>query len=179
MCELKKISLTDEFISPGRVRFETYEYPFEEYTGYDGISYPISFKSDISLKISNLKKGQILLEGNLKIRLLMPCDRCLKDVEVPVDLEFQKEFLDEEHRGSADDKDEYYAFEGNDLSVYDLIDQEILMNLPSKVLCRDDCKGICPVCGADRNITDCDCDTFVPDPRMAGIMDIFMANKEV
>ena len=179
MCELKKISLTDEFTSPGRVRFEKCEYPFEEYTGADNASYPISGKSDISLKISNIKKGQILLEGSFSIRLLMPCDRCLKDVEVPVDLEFKKEFLDEEHRGSDVDKDEFFALEGSDLCVYDLIDQEILMNLPSKVLCRDDCKGICPVCGADRNITDCDCDTFVPDPRMAGIMDIFMANKEV
>lgn len=179
MRELKKISLTDEFLSPGRVRFEKCEYPFEAYTGSDGMSYPIISKSDISLKISNIKKGQILLEGSFSLRLKMPCDRCLKDVEVPIDLEFQKEFLDEEHRGSDDDKDEFFALEGFDLSVYDLIDQEILMNLPSKVLCRDDCKGICPVCGADRNENECGCDTFVPGPRMAGIMDIFMANKEV
>ena len=179
MRELKKISLTEEFSSPGRVRFEKCEYPFEEYTGSEGMSYPILSQSDISLKISNIKKGQILLEGSFELRLLMPCDRCLKDVEVPMYLEFQKEFLDEEHRGSDTDKDEFYALEGTDLSVFDFVNQEILMNLPSKVLCRDDCKGICPVCGADRNVTECDCVTFVPDPRMAGIMDIFMANKEV
>ena len=179
MRELKRINLTEEFLSEGRVRFEKSEYPFIEYSGADGLSYPISSKSDIELKISNVKKGQILLEGSFKITLLMPCDRCLKDVEVPIDLEFQKEFLDEEHQGSMDDKDEFYALEGSDLNVYDLIDQEILLNLPSKILCSDECKGICPICGTDRNLNECNCDSFVPDPRMAGIMDIFMANKEV
>ena len=44
---------------------------------------------------------------------------------------------------------------------------------------RPDCKGLCPVCGKDLNTGACGCDTFVPDPRMAAIMDVFNANKEV
>ena len=48
-----------------------------------------------------------------------------------------------------------------------------------KILCKEDCKGLCSVCGKDLNEGKCDCDTFVPDPRMAAIMDIFRENKEV
>ena len=48
-----------------------------------------------------------------------------------------------------------------------------------KILCKPDCKGICPTCGRDLNTGTCDCDNFVPDPRMAAIKDIFEADKEV
>ena len=48
-----------------------------------------------------------------------------------------------------------------------------------KVLCKDNCKGICSRCGANLNKGDCGCDTWVPDPRMAAIQDIFKQFKEV
>ncbi|MCR4787823.1 MAG: DUF177 domain-containing protein [Lachnospiraceae bacterium] len=171
--------MIDEFTQSGKTRFEKTEYPYDEFLSPDGFSYRILSKSDIELKFSNVKSGQILLEGRFDLSLGIPCDRCLKEVEVPISLKFQKELLDEEHRDKVDDEDEFYGLQGTDLDIKAMIDQEILINLPSKVLCREDCKGICPVCGSDRNVKQCDCDTFVPDPRMAGIMDIFMANKEV
>ena len=54
-----------------------------------------------------------------------------------------------------------------------------LVNMPVKVLCKPGCKGICKQCGHNLNEGECGCDTFVPDPRMAAIKDIFNANKEV
>ena len=68
---------------------------------------------------------------------------------------------------------------GYELDVDTLINNEILINMPVKVLCKEECKGICPVCGGNLNEKECGCDTFVPDPRMAAIKDIFNANKEV
>ncbi|MDE7017325.1 MAG: DUF177 domain-containing protein, partial [Lachnospiraceae bacterium] len=65
------------------------------------------------------------------------------------------------------------------LDVEGLLNNEIIINWPRKVLCRPDCKGICLQCGKDLNVGSCECDTFVPDPRMAVIKDIFSANKEV
>ena len=53
------------------------------------------------------------------------------------------------------------------------------MNWPAKVLCGEDCKGICPVCGANRNEKDCGCDTVVLDPRMQKFQDVFKDFKEV
>ena len=60
-----------------------------------------------------------------------------------------------------------------------LIRNELLVQWPIRVLCKDDCKGICSRCGANLNVQTCDCDTAVPDPRMAAIRDIFSKFKEV
>ena len=69
--------------------------------------------------------------------------------------------------------------EGSCLDTEAFVHNEILVSWPGKILCREDCRGICPVCGRDLNKGDCGCDTFVPDPRMAVIQDIFHADKEV
>ena len=65
------------------------------------------------------------------------------------------------------------------LNVDELIKNELLLNWPLKVLCREDCRGICKTCGRNLNDGGCGCDDFVPDPRMAAIKDLFNANKEV
>ena len=69
--------------------------------------------------------------------------------------------------------------EGYQLKVDDLIYSDIVLNWPMKILCREDCKGICRICGKDLNTGECGCDTFVPSPGLAGIKEIFNANKEV
>ena len=56
---------------------------------------------------------------------------------------------------------------------------EILVNLPMKVLCRTDCKGICNRCGANLNMGSCKCDKTELDPRMSKILDVFNQFKEV
>ena len=62
---------------------------------------------------------------------------------------------------------------GFELDVDKLVYAEILVNWPMRVLCKDDCKGICKVCGMNLNKGTCSCDSFVPDPRMAAFQDIF------
>ena len=110
----------------------------------------------------------------------MNCDRCLKPVEQTLALRFDREVFAPDTIGSipdgADDQD---FMDGYQLNVEDLLYNEIVMNWPMKVLCKPDCKGICRQCGQDLNTGTCDCDTFVPDPRMAVIKDIFNGNKEV
>ena len=69
--------------------------------------------------------------------------------------------------------------EGYQLNVEQLIYSEIIINWPMKVLCNENCKGICKICGQNLNEGMCTCDDFVPDPRMSGIKDIFNAYKEV
>ena len=60
-----------------------------------------------------------------------------------------------------------------------LIFDEVVPKLPSRVLCKEDCKGLCPVCGTNLNEKECGCDRTVADPRMAAIQDIFKNFKEV
>ena len=75
--------------------------------------------------------------------------------------------------------DEGDCIQNKKLDVDALMHNEILTDWPMQVLCSEDCKGICPSCGANRNRTSCDCDTAVLDPRMAAIRDIFSKFKEV
>ena len=68
---------------------------------------------------------------------------------------------------------------GYDLDVDELVYSEILVNWPLRVLCKEDCKGICSICGKNLNHGTCDCDHTDLDPRMAQIRDIFNKFKEV
>ena len=61
----------------------------------------------------------------------------------------------------------------------ELILEEVIPLLPTKVLCDEDCRGLCPVCGTNLNKEECGCDRTVKDPRMAAIQDIFKNFKEV
>jgi len=142
-------------------------------------SFKVVRKDPVRLHASNTGSGKANIDVKAFVILLMSCDRCLRDVEHTFDLSFSVEvqapsdIIDEE-------ADENAFMEGYQLNVESLISKEILMNWPMKVLCKADCKGICKVCGKDLNMGQCDCDSFVPDPRMAAIKDIFNANnKEV
>ena len=80
-----------------------------------------------------------------------------------------------------DDSDEAasYIDEERVLDVDRLIFNEILVNWPAKVLCKSDCKGICPKCGTNLNLATCDCEQGELDPRMAQFQDVFNKFKEV
>ena len=80
---------------------------------------------------------------------------------------------------SAEDADDQGFVEGYELDVEAFAHDMIIGNWPAKILCKEDCKGICPACGQNLNVRDCGCDSFVPDPRMAVIQDIFNANAEL
>lgn len=173
------INLTDVLTSESKteeqqviIEMTSFSNGLEEYT--------IVEKSPFDLKISNMSKGKARVEGKAKIVLKMNCDRCLKEVDEVLNLDiFREVFAPDEIAESTDEKSDQTFMEGYQLNVEDLINDEILLSLPMKVLCKEDCKGICRQCGKDLNEGECGCDTFVPDPRMAVIKDIFNANKEV
>ncbi len=180
------INLTDVFTSEGKVK--NISVPYEQKSfHYMGSDLPIAGKPDISLTLTNIGTGSVLVEGSIEIVLIIPCDRCLASVDVPLSVTFAQQVLSPEKvdNASGETSDDISFDDGQDfMSGYELdtdalINNEILINMPVKVLCADDCKGICPVCGHNLNEGDCGCDRFVPDPRMAAIKDIFNANKEV
>lgn len=138
-------------------------------------SFPITAATPVHLRIRNTGPGKAKLEGGVKLTFQAGCDRCLTEVPVELDLQFDRTVV----LGAEDeDADELGLTEDRQLDVETFVHNEILVNWPAKILCREDCKGICPVCGQNLNERECGCDTFVPDPRMAVIQDIFK-NKEV
>ena len=170
------VNLTEYFDSDGTSRLSI---PYESDDLFDGFTHRRVIKSDpLQLDITNVGEGKLELKGQITVTLADSCARCLEDVSVPVTASFVYTVVKPDGYHERDD-DEMIFMDGFNLDVPALISNELLMSLPMKVLCREDCKGLCPVCGTNLNHGSCGCDTFVPDPRMAAIMDVFNANKEV
>ncbi len=172
------INLTDVFTTEDKVVSMQIEIPMQEVSN-GREQYELISKMPLSLTLSNLGKGKARIEGQTEIVLAMNCDRCLKPVSQKMVLNFTREVVAPDAEMEQSEEDDQCFMEGYQLNLEDLLNNEIIINWPMKVLCKPDCKGICKQCGKDLNTGMCQCDTFVPDPRMAVIKDIFNANKEV
>ncbi len=147
---------------------------------YQGAAYEFVHKKPVDLTITNLGDKRVMIEGSTNISLSLFCSRCLKGVTYPMDITFEKEVdfnLSEEERAEGLDETNYII--GYNLDVDTLIYDEILIDFPMKLLCSEDCKGLCKKCGTNLNENTCDCDSAVLDPRMSVIRDIFKNFKEV
>lgn len=149
---------------------------------FQGVNYEFAEKNLVELKISNIGKKKVLLEGKLSIALKFLCDRCLKEIIFPMNIDIFKELdfnetdIEDEETESLEEISYIIRY---DLDVDILIYNEIIVRFPMKVVCDDECKGLCKSCGINLNEKTCDCDTTVYDPRMAVIQDIFNNYKEV
>lgn len=133
---------------------------------------------DLNLKITHEKEGKLHIEGQTSMVIALPCDRCLTDVPTEFELDFEKN-IDLECDLETEELDEKNYIDGYSLDVYKLLFNEILVGWPMKVLCREDCKGLCNVCGQNLNEGTCDCEDTSLDPRMSVIRDVFKNFKEV
>ena len=173
------INLSEVFTLEGKEK--TWNVPFEEkaYEGADG-KYPVVSSEPVTVTVKNLGNRKLSLTGGTKVTLSIPCARCLEPVEYTCELTFDQELdmkASEEDR--VKDLDEQSYVTGYNLDADRLVCNELSLSLPMKVLCKEDCKGICNRCGANLNIETCDCDTRALDPRMSVIQDIFNQYKEV
>lgn len=128
------------------------------------------------------EERSVKVNGRVLGRVQVECDRCLKPVELPVDSRFKLEYVtadeykfQQDAELSVEDLD-LTVFDGEVIDVDALVAEELLLNVPDHLLCKEDCKGMCPVCGKDRNAADCGCDTAEVDPRWAGLKEL--VNRE-
>jgi uncharacterized protein len=128
-----------------------------------------------------------LLQGGLSYRQRLVCTRCLTEFEEAVRSELRlliesggaavapgERELEESELGVV-------HVEGDELDTAPLFQEQVLLNLPMKPLCRADCKGLCPKCGVDRNARSCDCAVESIDPRwsaLAGLKDRWKSEKK-
>lgn len=146
--------------------------------------FPIVKKEPFKLHLSNVENKRLLIQGETDVTVSIPCDRCLKEVAVGLRLKVEKELaLDaddpmENGDDALDALSQAGYMDGYQLDVDKLMYAEILTGWPAKILCKEDCKGICSMCGADLNEGSCGC-VAAPDPRMAAFQDVFSKFKEV
>lgn len=172
------INLTDVFTEEGKS--VTREVPLGlESVEFQGETFQILEKTPVKLLLTNSGTGRAMVVADAEVSVGMKCDRCLKDVKHAFVLHVSEEVVSPEQVNEEEAEEQSGFMEGYQLDVDSLMSNEIFTCWPAKVLCKEDCKGLCRVCGKDLNEGECGCDTFVPDPRMAAIMDIFRENKEV
>lgn len=122
---------------------------------------------EVELALTATPTGQVVARGFLRAGLSRNCRRCLKDVHVEVDEDLTLVWSVPDELQSADDEGEIRTLDptSNELDLREAIREEFLLARPRFVLCSTDCKGLCPVCGIDRNEDTCNCTLKEPDPR--------------
>lgn len=136
-----------------------YEFDFskEEYNGVFPFTTPVRLLG----KITN-KAGVVEIDATACFDFTAPCDRCAavttKHIEVPIKHGLVSSLND-------DDNDDYIVVQNMQLEIDRLILEDIYLFLPSKFLCKEDCKGLCSKCGTNLNEKSCDCKKDI-DPRL-------------
>lgn len=142
-------------------------------------AFSITEKAPFTLHLENHENKRVLIQGETDVTIAIPCDRCLEEVSVGIHLVIDRRYSLGAAAEEDEDAEDTDYMTGSNLDVDRLIYDEILVNWPMKVLCREDCKGICRKCGTNLNYKTCSCDRTEPDPRMAAIQDVFNQFKEV
>ena len=136
-------------------------------------------KQDAHIVVKHVKQKQLTIDGTCRLTLELPCDRCLEPVKTVFELNFSKTVDLAADENQIDELDEKNYIDGYNLDVDKLLYNEILIGWPMKILCSEDCKGICNVCGQNLNKGTCNCEDTSLDPRMSVIRDVFKNFKEV
>ena len=118
----------------------------------------------------------VVVAGEIDATVPVACGRCLEEFPVRTRATVDVRFIPRPATGNrvelgSDDLDlDFYDNDEIDLSK--LVESETSLALPMKPLCRDDCRGLCSVCGGNRNLVACACQERAPDPRLAALKDI-------
>lgn len=143
---------------PGR------EVSFDCFVGTEGLSFESirEYKSDLHGvgKVFN-EAGILTLEGVLSAEMTCVCDRCGKEFDSVKVMDIKALISD----GESDDP-EAFVLDGDKLDLDEVLSTIFLLDMETKFLCREDCKGLCSRCGADLNLGPCNCKKQI-DPRLA------------
>jgi uncharacterized protein len=121
---------------------------------------------------------EIRVKGRLSAELEVACDRCLEPVRVPVGQEFDLFYLPEDPLAGTGGETELHGrdldfsvYQGDEIDLDELVLEQLELALPTRLLCREECRGLCEQCGADLNERECGCEPPV-DPRWQVLADL-------
>ena len=172
LIDLSKVLSTDEEICTVDTVIEADTFDVS------GKSYPYKKDSKVHITFKNAS-NKLIIDGKIECTIVMPCDRCLDDVDEHFDIAYYNE-IDMNETGLQTGTDEDYPFiEDKQFCTEQFVYNEILVRLPMKVLCKEDCPGLCPKCGTNLKYGSCNCESAEIDPRMSKFQDVFNQFKEV
>jgi uncharacterized protein len=115
--------------------------------------------------------GLVDVRGTLHTDLTLHCSRCLKTFSFHLDIPFQELYSNLPTNSEKDE--EIHTVTGDEIDLQPEVEQNFLLAIPYIPVCKEDCQGLCPVCGINRNLTSCECKQEKLDPRLAGLADFF------
>lgn len=120
------------------------------------------------------KEGElVLVEGTLSGQLKSKCAKCLAPANYAFEVHFEEGFTE----GEIDEESDFHSFQGGKIELDPLFDQVIMLEMPQIFTCEEDCKGLCPTCGTNRNEQPCACVNERIDPRLADLALFFNKDK--
>lgn len=143
-----KINIADAIAREGEVFTAEYDGGLAdiEYMGED-----YSFDGDVHAEVSYWYDGEgITVRGNFAATISVVCSRCLKEILYPVSFAFTEHYKEGPEDGE-------YPYTGEEIDLDRMLGDNVVMNLPGKFLCSEDCKGLCGICGQDLNRGTCSC----------------------
>jgi uncharacterized protein len=153
-------------INISRLSDGTHVYDFE--TEPKNLDLDARFVDRIFVHAALEKTGhQMLLKAELRTKSRFTCDRCLDEFENVLSTRYQVVYITEENGARSDSGEEvqYISPDANTIDLGEDVRQFLILAVPLKLLCKDDCQGLCAKCGANKNKVNCSCAENDADPR--------------
>ena len=112
--------------------------------------------------------------GKIHTDVCMNCVLCLEPVDISIDCDFFQKYANVDTK-----EDETEFFQGDCIDIFKALKDTIICEIPMKVLCREDCKGLCPKCGKNLNLGDCTCDNTKYNESFKSLRAMFNLDEEV
>ena len=151
----------------------SFDYPLTIEEDFYGVTFPKPVR--VLGTIKN-RAGYIALHARAEAVYETVCDRCLIPIVKDLTLEYEKGVA-LSNTLENEDNDDYLIAVDRQLDLDEPMREAIILDFPTKHLCREDCKGLCPKCGKDLNEGPCTCTDKEIDPRMAGFAKLLEKNK--
>ena len=164
--DLKKLNASAHASIPF---YETIDLTDEKLYGAKPFQSPVHIKGVVSNE-----SGVVRLAGSIETIYSTECARCLKPLEIPLSAEADMMLSDDPE---AEEEDDLFVLTSDSVDPADVLVPALILQVQMTYLCKEDCKGLCPHCGADRNVTDCDCDKKQIDPRFAALRALLDSDK--
>ncbi len=134
----------------------------------------LTFHKPVSINVTLVSTGDsILVTGWVWAELEVSCSRCLSPVVLSLKAPINSEYVGNLGSiGKRDKEVERRLYEDSEIDLQDEVESSLLVELPMKPLCQEDCRGLCPICGQNLNIKECDCKRETIDPRLAVLTEL-------
>lgn len=167
-----KIKLTDALNEPGGKVSVSGDINTDNFI-YHGDEYEFACAPHFNGTLTN-NSQELVLAGTVKAEFYAKCARCLEKTRQTLDYGVEEVFV----RESGNDDSDAVIFSGDEIEPDEVIMSGFFVNAPSRYLCSEDCKGLCPECGANLNKGECGCNREYTDPRWDALRKIMDSNKD-